>query len=225
MGVVKTFALAISALLALSAAARAADMPEIVQQPVAAIQELGSNWYLRGDIGYRLDRVSGSDWNGLAISDPTLGNAFVLGGGFGVKLGWMRLDATADYGFPAAFQGNVPGVTTVTASIDSLVLLANAYADLGTWHGLTPYVGAGVGTAMVRNPGVGGGGGTERWNPAWALMAGVGYTVTPNVLIDVGYRYLHLGDAPIGTDQFGAAVPARGISANEVRVGVRYTID
>jgi opacity protein-like surface antigen len=56
-------------------------------------------------------------------------------------------------------------------------------------------------------------------------MAGVGYSVTPNLLIDLGCRYLHLGDASSGIDQFGAVRTARGLSAGEVRLGVRYTVE
>jgi opacity protein-like surface antigen len=234
MGIVRTVAAVGVALLALNAASRAADMPEIVQQPSLAIQQLGSSWYLRGDIAYRFDQtISGADWNGLMIGDRGLANAYALGGGVGVKMGWLRLDATADYAFPSSFQGSVPGAAAFTTGIDSLVLLANAYADLGTWHGLTPYVGAGVGSALVRTAGVtntfaqppAGMNGADKWNFAWALMAGVGYNVAPNVLIDLGYRYLHLGDVGTGMDQFGAVLAVRGVSANEVRVGVRYTIE
>jgi len=29
-----------------------------------------------------------------------------------------------------------------------MLLLANAYVDIGTWHGVTPYVGAGIGGAL-----------------------------------------------------------------------------
>jgi opacity protein-like surface antigen len=234
MGIARTVAAVGMAVLASSTVSRAADMPEIVQQPSLALQQLGSSWYLRGDIAYRFDQTaSGAAWNGLATDDRGLANTYAFGGGVGVKMGWLRLDATADYAFQSSFQGNVPGAAALTTRIDSLVLLANAYADLGTWHGLTPYVGAGVGSALVRTSGVtntfvqppAAMAGADKWNLAWALMAGVGYNVAPNVLIDIGYRYVHLGDVGSGMDQFGAALAVRGLSANEVRVGVRYTIE
>ena len=34
--------------------------------------------------------------------------------------------------------------------MSALLLLANAYVDIGTWHGVTPYVGAGIGGAHIK---------------------------------------------------------------------------
>jgi opacity protein-like surface antigen len=233
MGRTKTIACVGSMLLGLSASAQAADMPEIIQQPASAIQQLGSTWYLRGDIAYRLNALSSADWNGAAVADPGLGTAFAAGLGIGAKMGWLRIDATADYAFPSQFQGTVPGIATFSGNMTSVVVLANAYADLGTWQSFTPYVGAGLGVAGVRTAGLAntfvqpadGISGADQWNVAWALMAGVGYSVTPNVLIDLGYRYLHLGDAASGVDQSGAMLTPHGLSASEVRLGVRYTVE
>ena len=233
MRIVKVVACVASALLALGAAAGAADLPEIIQQPAVGPQQLGSAWYLRGDIAYRANGLSDADWNGAAISDPGVGSAFAMGGGVGFKTGWARFDVTADYAFPAPLQGNVPGVAVFGGTVDSVVVLANVYADLGTWHALTPYVGAGLGAAMVRTSGLtntfpqpaAGITSGDQWNVAWALMAGIGYNVTPSVLVDLGYRYVHLGDAPSGVDQFGATLAPHGMFANEVRLGVRYTME
>jgi opacity protein-like surface antigen len=233
MGRAKTILCVGSTLVALSASARAADLPEIIQQPASAVEQLGSTWYLRGDIAYRFNAASRADWNGLAVADPGLGSAFAAGAGIGAKMGWLRIDATADYAFPSQFQGSVPALATFSGNISSVVVLANAYADLGTWHSFTPYVGAGVGVAGVRTAGFtntfvqppAGISGTDQWTFAWALMAGVGYSVAPNVLIDLGYRYLHLGDASSGIDQFGAVLTAHGLAASEVRLGVRYTVE
>ncbi|CAM3184494.1 hypothetical protein MEME101129_22765 [Methylobacterium mesophilicum] len=40
------------------------------------------------------------------------------------------------------------GVNKSTSSFDSAVVLANAYFDLGTWYGITPFIGGGVGYAF-----------------------------------------------------------------------------
>ena len=46
--------LALAALL-FPGAALAADMPDIGFAPPPEVQDFGSNWYLRGDVGYRAE--------------------------------------------------------------------------------------------------------------------------------------------------------------------------
>jgi opacity protein-like surface antigen len=41
------------------------------------------------------------------------------------------------------------GTNEYTADIMSWLGLANAYIDMGTWCGFTPYVGAGIGFATI----------------------------------------------------------------------------
>lgn len=146
------------------------------------------------------------------------------------------------------------------------VVLANVYFDLGTFSGLTPYVGAGVGVsygstkgsynwynasdgsvygptlspiadypltqyhydntgALIPttpvNYGVQNRAQVVRANSftfAWALMAGFAYQLTDRAKIDIGYRYLNMGN-PSKTSG------SKALTSNEVRVGFRYAID
>ena len=82
--------------------------------------------------------------------------------------------------------------------------MANAFFDLGTYHGITPYVGAGLGVSYtminnftdtnVRNRAIFYAEDNGEWSFAWALHAGLGYEVNDRVTLDFGYRYLDLGD-------------------------------
>ena len=118
----------------------------------------------------------------------------------------------------------------VVASVSAFSVLLNGYLDLGTWYGATPYIGAGAGVAQVRvsdytslvAPAVAGGSNSQ-WNFAWAVMAGLGYAISPNMVMDVGYRYISFGDATTA-DAAGAAV-LKDLAAHEVRVGVRWSFD
>ena len=86
-----------------------------------------------------------------------LDGAFSLGGGVGYQItNYLRTDLTADYWFNSDFNGQTSGtcggapcVSSDTSSWSAWLLLANAYADLGTYYGFTPYVGAGIGGAHV----------------------------------------------------------------------------
>jgi len=89
--------------------------------------------------------------------------------------------------------------------------MANAYADLGTWWCITPFIGAGIGTARVTianftDVGQTTNGGpssayadtASKWNFAWAVHAGLAYQVNPNVTLELAYRYLNMGDGVTG---------------------------
>jgi opacity protein-like surface antigen len=154
---------------------------------------------------------------------------FDLGVGYQFN-NWFRADITGEYRGGSHFQSlyvindatniDTPNPTQITdfyrGDISSWVGLINGYADLGTWYGMTPYVGAGVGLARNTLSGMtdqgivsyttsgppvkvtsGPSGGYfsdgSKINFAWALMAGLDFDVTQNLKLELGYRYLDLG--------------------------------
>ena len=200
---------------------RAADYPEPPQ--LMPIQEFTSTWYFRLDGGYGVQSMSGGS---NAFTNVRLGNAPTIGGGFGFKKDWFRADVTVDYGSGARFVGDNPAVATeVSARIVDLTTLFNAYFDLGTWSGFTPYIGAGVGFSYLRTDELSTGGlGAHNYDLAWAGNAGVAYNLSRNFLLDLSYRYLDFGTprasiATIGPVTFG------NIATHQVRLGLRYQID
>ncbi len=69
-------------------------------------------------------------------------------------------------------------------------------------------------------------------NLAWALHAGLGYRVTPNVTLELGYSYMNLGDATTGADSnfAGTATPQfpwtmKDITSHDLKLGVRWDLD
>ncbi len=204
----KKFALAFAAAVTLSissGAANAADAPPpVLQAPPVPWVELGSNWYLRGDFNYRMFDVAGTD-------GPEDAGGLGLGVGYNFS-SWLRGDLTLDYQFGSRFSV-LDNPSVAGAKLWTSALMANAYADLGTWFGVTPYVGAGVGPSYNYL------GGEGRWNFSWALMAGAAYQLSPNLSADFGYRYADLGSA-VALD--GSLVD---VTAHEFRVGLRYKLD
>ena len=172
----------------------------------------------------------------------------LIGAGVGYKFNrWLRADVTVDYEWPADFDGTSPcpapcagGGTTVnreSAEFSAITALANVYVDLGNYHGFTPYVGAGVGAAYVMIDDIvsQSGDGYRRssatrddWNFAWALMAGSPTTSRRNLALDLGYRYLNLGDVEQRYTGRTRGWRRRSfnyddLQAHEIRVGMRYT--
>jgi len=236
MSPLRSFVVAGAVTLIFSVSAQAADMPGYPSLPPPAsikplrVDEFLSGWYLRGDLGYRFQRFNGaaSDFP----PDPTdnkLNNTVFGGFGGGFKEKWFRADLTADYGWRSNYSGTV-GTTGDQAKIDSYTVLGNIYFDLGTWGGLTPYIGAGAGGAYLTmsnfttSPATGAAiASRSRWNFAWAAMAGVSYRLSENWLIDVGYRHIDMGDAVGGPE--ANSLTLKKLTGDEIRVGLRYKID
>jgi opacity protein-like surface antigen len=234
--------------------ASAADYVEPAPPPPAPVEFGG--WYIRGDIDYHWTDFRGADYITYGVtccgaplpgtnsfSSGDLDGSASLGLGVGYQINdYLRTDLTADYWFDQDFNGStsgdcagVPCTSSDTTSMSTWLLLANAYADLGTYYGFTPYVGAGIGGAHVKwdelhntisgvttvHPG------DEDWRFAWALMAGTSYCLTDNLKLDVGYRYSHINGgrmfelSPAGP---GGAGPGfdDGFNTHEVRGGLRY---
>ena len=101
----------------------------------------------------------------------------------------------------------------------SQALMLNGYYDFNTGTAFTPYVGAGLGYARLKN--------TlsndeasyskSKGNFAWQVGAGVSYAVNNNVDIDLAYRFMDYGKVD-HKDNRGKA-KMRG---NEFSLGVRY---
>jgi opacity protein-like surface antigen len=135
-------------------------------------------------------------------------------------------------------------VDNYSGSKSEWVFLANAYLDLGTWWCVTPYIGAGVGMANVRISGFRDDGfnnlgiatayaaDADKWNFAWAAHAGITYKVTPSMAIDLGYRYLSMGDGTTGATRAfdnsftnGGPFTFRNISSHDLKLGVRWMLE
>lgn len=237
MGCLRTFAIATGIAAASVSAAHAADLgglPPMLPAPPPLVEEFASGWYLRGDVGYRMNPdPSASTLLGVQPTNVRLDDSYVIGGGFGYKARWFRADLTIDYGTGANFYANSAVADDYRAKLDSVAIMLNGYLDLGTWYGFTPYVGAGIGGALlqvtefhqVSVPGPFDTPRGSKWNFAWAAMAGVGYNLSQNFLLDIGYRYINLGEVRSEISSVNNWLNVEGVAAHEVRLGVRYLID
>ncbi|MCB1420099.1 MAG: porin family protein [Zhengella sp.] len=261
--------------------AHAADYQPLIvpEEPVVMEEyqpvEIGSGWYIRGDVGYAFSSSGGASpyrtftggvygnhaWDTTGIKDD-----WTLSLGFGYHFNdWLRADLTAER-FQGRFDGstsdpfacnNPLDTTTTCASNDwarftGYSAMANAYVDLGTVVGITPYVGAGAGVTWMRWDSLtnssfcvdgtaqcGGAGATMTSHAGmhstrftWALMAGASYDISSNLKLDVGYRYRKVqgGDmfefdaASQAAGATGAQGRDTGISSHAINIGLRYEL-
>jgi opacity protein-like surface antigen len=252
-------AFAASALAVISTPALAADYVEPAPLPIAEL----NGWYLRGDIGMTNQQVDDIDNvlfdDTFVVRDKNFEAGMSFGGGVGYVFNrWLRADVTGEYRGEAEFHGfdtwtdinGDPRFNDYTAKKSEWLALANVYVDLGSWHGISPFVGAGIGAANVkissfRDSGIAYAVANDpssafptqayandhdEWNFAWALYAGLGFQVTPATTIEFAYRYLDMGDAESGdiiafdgTNNEDNPMQFEDITSHDLRLGVRYT--
>jgi opacity protein-like surface antigen len=244
--------------------------------------EIGTGWYIRGDISYDIQTsTSGSyrTYGEVSAGPPptyAYGSAdydnfeYEAGNDWSVGMGYqfnsyLRGDLTAGYwkrGVYGTDNDTAPCLTGFATavgcrSVDTNTatgweLMANAYADLGTYVGITPYLGAGLGMTRVSysdltntaecydatgaaistcgytavHPG------EDSYRFTWALMAGASYDLSKNLKFDLGYRFSHVaGGSMFGFDPATAALGATGVqgeddgfSTHQIKAGLRYAV-
>ena len=267
---------------ALSIPALAADLGTLAspqQQLPDQQMEFGNSWYLRGDIGAVLEsnpKIS-NDLN--LISDSARKANYSVDLGFGYKLNsWLRVDIFAEqrntktrsgvggsFSCPTGSVINPGGLTTSLTYSNCDVngfgklahwnALANVYADLGNWGGVTPYIGFGAGlshstvtgytTATLHTGGA-------AYNPVVVdALTGVSTTYPSygatasgkaknqlawNVMAGIGYALTDHAIVDVGyrflnlggytgIADHNGNVIKHPLTSHEVRMGVRYMID
>lgn len=268
---IMTSLLAGTAFLALTAVGHAADMggsfrsPQVIQaaDPVAS----SSGWYLRGDVGIGIPSGSNTLESSGSESVGALGGAWIrrdiedtpfIGAGVGYQFtDYLRGDLTAEYRSTTRFRGNAMVPTGggnykypyYDGNYRAVDVMANGYVDLGTYSGLTPYVGAGIGAAYVMmgdtyqhtsfpQYGTYADGvlpGDSKWNFAWALHTGVTWDVNPRLKLELGYTYKNLGDVKSKelrcNDAGGVSghcqewLKLKNIASNDLHLGMRWMLD
>ena len=101
-----------------------------------------------------------------------------------------------------------------TLLLTSLCCLPTAHAEEVGKVSTTFRTGA-AGTALAAS------GDYDTTNFAWNLGAGVGYSLTDHIIVDLGYRYTSFGDAKkytSGTLNF----QAKDLDSHEALLGLRY---
>ena len=250
-------------LLSTAVTAVAADLIPPPPPPI----KVGKTWYLRGHIGMTnqrvgsLENVSFATANNLVIVDKNFESGMTFGLGVGIRKGdhW-RFDLTGEYRGETGFHGldtwtdgaGDPRFNNYTGKKSEWLFLANGYYDIGTWHGITPFVGAGLGTSRntfhsFRDAGIAYGtpndlatafptlayaDAASTWNFAWALHAGLGFQVNDNVALELGYSFVHLGSVQSGdiiafdgTNNIYNPMIFNNLTSHDLKLTLRYEFD
>ncbi len=230
----------------LSGSAYAADMLADDDTYEYTNVEFGTGWYLRGDIGAALTEVTVE--TDFTYGESELGSPITIGLAAGYTFAeGLRAEIGLNHFNDLAFStrasypncgtedhdgdANTPPISvtgncfiSVNAQVNASSIMANGYADLGTYWGIRPYVGAGVGVAYLswndftfndycegtQNSDCGQSGGVglqsryqgnyttqNAFTYAANAMLGVSYELTRNTTLDLGYRFTYIGEAGV----------------------------
>lgn len=187
-------------------------------------------------------------------TDDAWGGALAVGYNFDKRF-QVPLRAELEYSLFSRVDGTVSWTdidpvgndyTRIQQKLDIQTLFLNAYFDIKTGTPVTPYIGAGIGTAFIdaRTSGYnsfgnggpgdlitsGSRGARSNTNLAWNVGAGAGWDITECLTLDLGYRFASLGEAKgktfFGEDSAGNPVNLSGKTDNlymhQVMLGLRF---
>jgi opacity protein-like surface antigen len=117
--------------------------------------------------------------------------------------------------------------------IDSRRVMFNVYRDLRITEVLSVYGSAGLGLARLESKGWQGNesrkyASATQTNLAWSLGAGIAYDVTDSMTLDLGYRYVDMGNTESGWNDFTNARDRQdekmkaNLVSSEFQLGVRW---
>jgi opacity protein-like surface antigen len=255
----KAIIVAAALVMGQTATASAADLlpPPPVMEPVPIPEPVQAREiYLRSYVGITNQKIDTFTNDviragNFSIEDHSFDSSPFIGFGIGIRRDErFRFDLTGEYRGRSDFHGLDTyvdpycggGVCTneYTGIKSEWLFLANAYWDLFTHRGFTPYVGAGIGTAEVTldnftdvnltTNGLHWSDDNSEWNLAGALHAGFSYEISNDLTFDMGYRYTYLGDGKTGSFRTYDPTPSpsrlelKDIVSHDIHVGLRWNL-
>jgi len=172
----------------------------------------------------------GSHW------DSTFGGSLAAGYDFSKKLN-VPVRAELEYAVfsKAEAEKELWGDTTFRQLNNIQTLFVNVYYDINTGTRFTPYVGAGMGAGFIRTKGwanwrggdITNTGSRTETNFAWNIGMGLGYEITKNIALDVGYRFADLGKVQTNLFDWGGGdwwgMETKRIYQHQFSMGARFT--
>ena len=213
----------------------------ILLAPAAASAQSASGFYVEGKGGLTLPADTDLDGGASVEFEVDYDAGFNVGGAAGyahssgfrgeLELGYQQSDTDSitivnDGGFGVANGlGSLNGLALdLDGDISVFTGLANAYYDIDTGGPFTPFVGGGVGLAVV-SVDVSTLGAKLLDDDdtvfAYQIGGGVSYAINPNLSLSIAYRYLGTSDAEL-TDTVGDTGDWE-YSSHNILAGVRYT--
>ncbi|ARM31504.1 outer membrane protein [Prosthecochloris sp. HL-130-GSB] len=173
--------------------------------------QAAANPYVSASAGLGFLTDSTVEQNGVDVDKVEYKTGFAVRGALGLDADMYRLEGEIGYQV-----NDIEGADDEDVSI--LSFMANGYVDFESQgSALTPYVMAGLGVANVDFDVDGSD--MDDTVFAYQLGAGIAYQATPNVQLDLGYRYFATSDVEVGDGDYELDIDTHNIMAG-VRVAL-----
>ncbi|QQP89238.1 porin family protein [Skermanella sp. TT6] len=223
---IRTALFATAAAVAMASFAASSQAQTNPQAPQAGQDyfEADTGFYVRGSLGYSWSANDDIDYSPL----------WGLGVGYRFDPNF-RADITVDWRDRYVVEGS--SFSSFDSAVDNRSFMLNAYYDFDQIPivqlpgGFKPYLGAGVGFSRTSVndqviPGAGGTvasiSGSDRTRFSWQGMAGVGYQMTEEFAVDLGYRYAQLGKVRASSTTATTGSIDEDLNVHELVLTARY---
>jgi outer membrane protein OmpA-like peptidoglycan-associated protein len=184
-------------------------------------------WYGRVDVGYSVDgELDGSITDGVTEATGSIDFDSDWMGAVALGLAFQngfRAEGEIAYRYNEWGPEFIPDPvdTDATGHARAWSAMANLFYDFNRGGSIEPYLGIGVGGARVDAAANGGAEGGDNV-VAYQAMAGVAFSITEQLDVDVGYRYFAAPDVDL-TEAFGPGLEAEAdYQHSAVTIGLRY---
>jgi len=181
--------------------------------------------------------ITATDDTSFQVAPGTIDTEFEDDWNYSAAYGWKRegyryeveLVVGEDDVSSHTLNGGAP-LAGPTGGINMAGVLFNGYYDFSTASAFTPYVGAGLGVAMVEAEGFGVATIPDVLDDddtviAYQLMAGIGYDLSDRTNLFAEYRYFGTESADVTTSvSTGSVATDLDYSINQFRFGVRISL-
>ncbi|MEJ0059094.1 MAG: outer membrane beta-barrel protein [Terricaulis sp.] len=192
----------------------------------AGAAEATEGWYARGDVGYSFDGELGIDDDGLYDwGDSSLDEDWVESIGFGYAMAsGFRLEGEISHRFN---QLEDTPTLDLGGDVHAWGVMLNGYYDFNRNGSIQPYLGLGLGMAQINANGADAGLPARSFDDventlAYQGLAGVAFSVTERLSLDVGYRYFAAPDYTFNSLQPFAFERDGSYTNQAVTVGLRW---
>lgn len=176
--------------------------------------------------------VLGINAGGDSKTAGRAGGALAVGYDFSKRFD-VPVRAELEYGIYGSASKTVDaGAGSITMKAGFQTLLVNAYYDFGTFSGFTPYAGAGLGMAFLKTEGSMDSAdfhlSSSDTKAVFAGQLGLGcsYKLTDYADLDLGYRFLMMGNGKSSYDLAGidlVTFRSKSNYAHQFMLGLRFT--